>query len=52
MAVITAGGYNLKVEARVLPRIAWPPKNPVISANQWFYIFHGENGVILGTPAC
>ena len=24
----------------------------VLSANQWFHIVHGEDGVVLGTPAC
>ena len=50
--VKTAGGYKLEVQARVLLKISWPPRHPVISANQWFYIVHGEDGVVLGTPAC
>ena len=51
-SVKTAGGHNLDVEARVLLKISWPPENPTISADQWFYIVHGEDGIILGTPAC
>ena len=51
-SVKTAGGNNLDVEARVLFKISWPPENPTISADQWFYIVHGEDGIILGTPAC
>ena len=50
--VKTAGGYKLEAEARVLLKISWPPQHPVLSANQWFYIVHGEDGVVLGTPAC
>ena len=50
--VKTAGGHKLEVEARVLLKISWPPQHPVLSANQWFYIVHGEDGVVLGTPAC
>jgi len=50
--VKTAGGYKLEVGARVLLKISWPPQNPVLSANQWFYIVHGEDGVVLGAPAC
>ena len=26
-------------------------RNPTISADQWFYIVYGEDGIILGTPA-
>jgi hypothetical protein len=52
MWFIIAGGHNLDVEARVLLKISWPPENPTISADQWFYIVHGEDGIILGTPAC
>ena len=51
-SVKTAGGHNLNVEARVLLTISWPPENPTISADQWFYIVHGEDGIIFGTPAC
>ena len=51
-SVKTAGGHNLDVEARILLKISWPPENPTISADQWFYIVHGEDGIILGTPAC
>jgi hypothetical protein len=51
-SIKTAGGHNLDVEARVLLKISWPPENPTISADQWFYIVHGEDGIILGTPAC
>ena len=51
-SIKTAGGHNLDVEARVLLKISWPPENPTISADQWFYIVHGEDGIILGSPAC
>ena len=51
-SIKTAGGHNLDIEARVLLKISWPPENPTISADQWFYIVHGEDGIILGTPAC
>ena len=51
-SVKTAGSHNLHVEARVLLKISWPPENPTISVDQWFYIVHGEDGIILGTPAC
>ena len=36
----------------MLLKISWPPEDPVLSVNQWFYIVHGEDGVVLGTPAC
>ncbi|CAB3980110.1 Hypothetical predicted protein [Paramuricea clavata] len=51
-SIKTTGGHNLDVEARVLPKILRPPQNPTIFADQWFYIVHGEDGIILGTPAC
>ncbi len=51
-SIKTAGGNNLDVEARGFFKISWPPKNPTISADQWSYIVHGEDGIILGTPAC
>ena len=30
----------------------FPDQESIISANQWSYIVHSENWVILGTPAC
>ena len=42
----------MDVEARVLLKISWPPESCTISVNQWFYIVHGEDGIILGTPTC
>ena len=48
----TAGGHTLKCEARVLLKVSWPPEDPQISVEQWFYIVHGEEGVVFGTPAC
>ena len=51
-SVKAACGHTLDVEARVLLKISWPPEDPVLSVNQWFHIVHGEDGVVLGTPAC
>ena len=54
-SVKTAGGHNLDVETRVLFKISCPPppqENATFFSVQWFYIVHGEEGIILGAPAC
>lgn len=51
-SVKAAGGYSFDVKARVLLKISWPRWYPLLSINQWFYIIHGEDEVVLGTPAC
>ena len=36
----------------MLLKNSWPPEDPILSTNQRFHIIHGEDGVVLGTPAC
>ena len=32
--------------------ISWPPQQPVVSVDQWFYIVNSKDNIIFGTPAC